>query len=71
MFEIGGTLNQELQRTAEMMVSLSTEQGVYFAIAMLVDSGYDPARMRKLLEPLKYTRGAIVQPERFELAQLS
>jgi hypothetical protein len=56
---IGGTLEAELIRTAEMLVSIADEQGMFFAIALLVDSSYDWERTRKLLDVLKTTRGAI------------
>lgn len=62
--EIGGTLQQELVRTAEMLVNLSEDQGIYFAIALLVDSSYDHARMSKLLPVLQTTRNAVNKDRR-------
>lgn len=61
--QIGGTLDQELKRTAEMMVELSAEQGVYFAVALLYDSSYDSERIRKLLPFLEKEPGAIKKKE--------
>jgi len=59
MHQIGGTLKQELHRTAQMVVELSADLGVYFAVALLLDSEYDRDRIRALLPILEKTRGAI------------
>jgi hypothetical protein len=45
-FGIGGTLNAELKRTAEMLVEITEKQGVYFAIALLHDASYDHKRIK-------------------------
>lgn len=55
----GGSLKAELHRTAEMLVDLADERGVYFAVALLFDSSYDLDRLRKLLPILQEQRGAI------------
>jgi hypothetical protein len=61
---IGGTLDAELIRTAEMLVDIAEQQGIFFAVALLVDSSYDWERMQKLLPFLKKTHNAIKpQPE--------
>ena len=52
------TLKGELHRTAEMLVSVAKEQGVFFAIALLYDSEYDRERIKALLPILQSTRGA-------------
>ena len=57
--EQGGTLEQELMRTAEMLVELARDKGVYFATALLYDSNYDARRMKALLPILQKTRGAL------------
>jgi len=58
LLSMGGTLDQELIRTAELLVELSREQGVYFAVALLHDSGYDLKRLGALLPILQETKGA-------------
>ena len=55
----GGTLKQELIRTAEMLVDIAEKQGVYFAIALLYDSSYDQERIKALLPVLQKTQGSI------------
>lgn len=55
---LGGTLKQELYRTAEMLVEIADTQGVYFAVALLLDSSYDPEHIRALLPILEKTKGA-------------
>ena len=60
---IGGTLEAELCRTAEMLVEIAEVQGVYFAVALLHDSSYDTDRIKKLLPILQKTRGAIKPKE--------
>lgn len=60
----GGTFDGELHTTAERLVSIAEEQGVYFAIALLHDTGYDHADMKKLLSILEKTRGAIKNKEK-------
>lgn len=56
---LGGSLDRELERTAEMLVSIAETQGVYFAVAMLYDSNYDSDRIKKLLPILQKQDGAI------------
>jgi len=58
-FGIGGTLNAELKRTAEMLVEVTEKQGVYFAIALLHDASYDYKRIKKLLPFLEKEKGSI------------
>ena len=58
-YYIGGTLDQELQRTAEMMVDITDRQGVYYAVALLFDSNYNTDRLKALLPFLKSIKGAI------------
>jgi hypothetical protein len=51
---IGGTLEQELQRSAEKFeeISADPEQGPAFALALMFDSGYGNARLGKVVEIL-------------------
>ena len=56
---MSSTLKGECNRTAEMLVDLAAERGVYFAIALLFDSNYDIERIRILLPILQRTAGAI------------
>jgi len=63
MYEIGGTLEQELRRTAQMVVELAKGQGVFFAIALLNDSSYGNDRLSKLIPILQETPEAI-RPDR-------
>ena len=58
VLSIGGSLNQELWRTAEMLVDIANTQGIYFAVALLYDSEYDHARLKALLPILLKTPGA-------------
>ena len=59
MYEVGGSLQAELIRTAEMLVQIAQEKGVFFAVAFLYDSSYDTARIKALLPILQNTKGAI------------
>jgi hypothetical protein len=59
MSEMGGTLEQELQRTAEMMIDLAENKGVYFAIALLHDLEYPPERTARVLKILERMPGGI------------
>lgn len=54
-----GTLQAELHRTAEMLVQIAEEKGVYFAIALLYDSSYDLDRIQALLPILQHTEKSI------------
>ena len=56
---MGATLKGECHRTAEMLVDIAEEKGVYFAVALLADSEYDLARLRVLLPILQAKKGAI------------
>jgi hypothetical protein len=56
---MGSTLEGELHRTAEMLVQIAEEKGVFFAVALLHDSSYDSDRIKALLPILQITRGAI------------
>lgn len=57
--EIGGSLKKELVTTADMLVEVAEKQGVYFAVALLLDSSYDAGRLQALLPVLESTKGAI------------
>jgi hypothetical protein len=47
---IGGTLDQELARTAEMLVEgLPQKERMFYSVALLLDSGYDLPRLKALL----------------------
>lgn len=51
---IGGTLEQELERTAELLKEIiQRKNGLYFAVAFLADASYDNKRLHKLLPYLK------------------
>ena len=56
---LGGTLEMELELTADMLVEIAEERGLYFAIALLVDASYDNEKMRLLLPYLEKKMGAI------------
>lgn len=43
------TLDNELKRTAELLVEIIETQGLYYAISLLYDSSYDLERIGKLL----------------------
>ncbi len=55
----GGSLKRELRRTARLLVEIVEKQGIYFAIALLLDSSYDADRIRALLPILHDTAGAV------------
>ena len=55
----GGTRKGELARSAELVVELAKEQGVFFAIAFLFDIGYTRADIAELLPYLQREKGAI------------
>lgn len=55
----GGTRKGELARSAEVVVEVAREQGVYFAIAFLFDIGYTRADIAELLPYLEREKGAI------------
>ena len=56
---IGGSLDDELRRIAEMLVHIADEQGIFFAIAFLYDAGYDQERIKRLLQILQVTPGSV------------
>lgn len=53
------TLERELQRTADLLIQIAEQQGIYFAVAFLYDSGYDEKRIEKLLLVLQKQKGAM------------
>lgn len=55
---MGATKQGEYCRTAEMLVSVSEQQGIYFAIALLYDMQYSREDIGKLLPILQDTRGS-------------
>lgn len=55
---IGGTLEAEYQRTAELLVDISDQQGIYFALYFLIDSGYSVDDMRRIADIAKDIPGA-------------
>ena len=55
----GGTLKGEFHRTAELLVDIADKQGVYFAISVLYDAGYDREMIKGLLPILQRQAGAI------------
>ena len=60
------TLDNELKRTAEMLVDITEKQGIYFAIAFLHGSSYDLERIGKLLPILETQKGAIKIEEKHD-----
>lgn len=56
---MGGTFKGELHRSAELLVDVANNQGVYYAIAFVHDIGYTHEQVRQLLDILKSKRGAI------------
>ena len=62
----GSTKNEELIRTAEMLVDIAERRGIYFAVAFLYDSSYgdqNNGRLKDLLPILQKTKGAIKKKE--------
>ena len=55
----GGTKKGELHRTAEILVEIVNAQGIYYAVAFLMDSQYDLATIKQLLPILEKQNGAI------------
>jgi hypothetical protein len=53
-----GSLERELERTADMLPKIAAEQGVYYVVAFLLDSGYDRIAMRRIMEILEKQPGA-------------
>lgn len=54
------TKKVELKRSAEMLVDISENQGVYFAVAFIHDSQYHNAEdLKELMGHLQNTNGAI------------
>ena len=53
-----GSKEAELRRTAEMLPGICDRQGVYYALAFLLDSGYDHTLMRMVLTRLADVPGA-------------
>lgn len=56
---LGGSLEDELRRTAEVLVTIAETQGVFFAVAFLYDAGYDQERINRLLPILQVTPGSV------------
>ena len=54
----GGTVLQELKRSAELLVEIGDEKGVYYVVALLYDMQYDLERIKLLLPILEKQRGA-------------
>lgn len=57
--DMPSTLNGELHRTAELLIDIVENQGIFFGIAFLYDSGYDRECIGKLLSILENKKGAI------------
>lgn len=55
----GGTKKGELARSAELVVEVAREQGVFLAIAFLYDIGYTRDDIGELLPILQQEKGAI------------
>ena len=62
--EIGGTLQQELERTAEMVVEITGRLGVFYAVALLHDSSYGNDRLKSLIPVLQEQQGACLKEVR-------
>lgn len=45
----GTTKQVEYERTAELLVEITEEHGVYFAVALLYDSGYTPHDIKQVM----------------------
>jgi len=56
---MGATKKGEYYRTCEMLVDIAEEKGVFFAIALLLDSSYTAEHIKEILPILQKTRGAI------------
>lgn len=59
MHGMGGTKKAEYIRTAEALVDIANKQGVYFAIALLVDASYSMEDVKKILPILGKTNGSM------------
>lgn len=49
----GGTKRAELDRSAELFEEILNRQGIYFALMLLVDSGYQREEIREIAERFK------------------
>jgi hypothetical protein len=55
----GGTKDAEYRRSVEYFEEIYKEQGLYFALAMLYDSGYDRSDILAMMEILKPGKGKL------------
>ena len=53
-----GSKAAEYKRTAEMLVEIAEEQGVFFSVALLIDIGYTREEMKEVLVWLQDTPGS-------------
>lgn len=53
-----GSKERELMRTAEMLPGIAANQGVYYAVALIHDSGYGLEEIRRLVKILEDHPGA-------------
>lgn len=63
MLSMGPNLQAEMRRTAEMIVDIADTRGVYFAVALLYDSGYSNEDIKILLPFLLETKGSVKSTE--------
>lgn len=54
-----GTKAAEWTRTAEMLPGIAAEQGVYFVLQFLLDSGYERADLAEICQRLERVPGAM------------
>lgn len=49
----GGTRRGELDRSAELFAQICKQQGPYYGLAFLLDSGYEAHDMKEILQRLE------------------
>jgi hypothetical protein len=60
----GATKRGEYSRSAEYLQELVNEQGLYYALAFIVDIGYDSRDLKEILRYMKpKTRGVLLSWE--------
>lgn len=64
------TLEEELQKTAELLVEITEKQGIYFAIAFLYDASYDSGRLLELLPILLKLKGSTKKGKIYDITKM-
>ena len=55
----GGTFKGELHRTADLLIDIAEEKGVFYVVAFLYDVGYTREDIKELLPILQNKKGSI------------